>query len=279
MFSPKRNQYLTWTHVFFVSLRVLGSENVCYQCDENVFLFLRAHYCWIYRKPDQGWVPFCRCTFSSSSEQMISPAINVSMVLLKKIKAHRFSYVVWLWCWKSPPRHNTPTPLHTIGVCCFFLLLPNIIRSVFQLWLERPDEPSILKFKELLFFRNSIFNHIRFFSGGPSRQIDSKVKVTFPSISHIVCNIASAAYQHSPNLTFCADLETFPGCFSTKSCELSLDNISDSPCLLKIWHASWFQQELPLLFILISIPSPPPAHIGAQIYARAFSHDHSPRTG
>ena len=101
--------------------------------------------------------------------------------------------------------------------------------------LEHLDGPSILKFKELLFFRNSIFNHIRFFfSGGPSRQIASKVKVTFPSISHIVCNIASAAYQHSPNLTFCADLETFPGCFSTKSCELSLDNISDSPCLLKI---------------------------------------------
>ena len=178
-----------------------------------------------------------------------------------------------------PKGDSTPTPLHTIGACCFFLLLPNIIRSVFQLWLERPDGPWILKFKELLFFRKSIFNHIRFFSGGPSRQIASKVKVTFPSISHIVCNIASAAYQHSPNLTFCADLETFPGCFSTNSCELSLDNISDSPCLLKIWHASWFQQELPLLFIPISIPSPPPAHIGAQIYARAFSHDHSPRTG
>ena len=142
--------------------------------------------------------------------------------------------------------HSTPTPpTHNWG---FFLLLANIIRSVFQLWLERLDGPSILKFKELLFFRNSIFNHIRFFSGGPSRQIASIVKVTFPSISHIVCNIASAAYQHSPNLTFCADLETFPGCFSTKNCELSLDKISDFPCLRKIWHASWFQQDSPTFY-------------------------------
>ena len=57
--------------------------------------------------------------------------------------------------------------------------------------------PSILKFKELLFFRNSIFNHIRFFSREDQDVRSPEWKLHF-EVFHILCVISPAPHTNIP---------------------------------------------------------------------------------
>ena len=82
-----------------------------------------------------------------------------------------------------------------IHPCCNSLALPQCFPTLIggSGW-------TLIKFEEPLFFTNSISIHICI--SGPNPHIASKTMWYFQHISHIVCNIASAAYQHSPHLIF-----------------------------------------------------------------------------
>ena len=194
---------------------------------------------------------------------------------LGMIKAHRFSYIVWMGCWKSTPRHSTPTPpTHNWG---FFLLLANIIRSVFQLWLEHLDGPSILKFKELLFFRNSIFNHIRFFSWEDQVVRSPEWNLHF-EVFHILCVISPAPHTNIPPTWHFAQIwKHFQVVSQPKTVNFLWIKFRTSPVYGKFDMLPG-SSKIPLLFIHINT-IPPSGPYWSPDLRGAFSHDHSPRTG
>ena len=94
----------------------------------------------------------------------------------------------------------------------------------------------------------------------PNPHIGSKTMWYFQRISHIVCNITSAAYQHSPHLKFSPRFGNISGWISSLKIHFLKLIFSQShglPLAAENLTCFLVPERAPPYFLSISIPSPP----------------------